>query len=202
MYELRDLPYGVYALEPFIDTHTMGLHYHKHLQGYLDRLNDLLIKSNYDFRYPIYELPLHINEFDERVRGDILYNLGGVLNHYVYFDSMSSPKEMPRGNFQSSLLKRFGNYERFVNEFKEKAMSLKGSGYTFLVVDQEGQLEIVNMFNQDTPYNYGLVPLIALDMWEHAYYLNYQNNKELYIDNYFDIINFKMANDFYDANPA
>lgn len=193
VYKLRELPYGYDALEPFIDTHTLGLHKNKHQQNYLNKLNDLLVKNNYDFKYPLEDLVKHIDEFNINDREDILFNFGGVINHDIYFNSMSGNKILPNNRLGIEIANRYGSYDNFKKEFKNKALSIKGSGYTFLVIDGNN-LKIINLLNQDSPYNYGYIPLIGLDMWEHAYYINYENKKDIYIDNFFDIINFSSAN--------
>lgn len=193
MYKLEKLPYGYYELEPYIDTHTLGLHHQKHHKNYLKKLNELLMKNNYDFKYPLEELPKHIMEFNESDRQDILFNLGGVINHNIYFKSMSPKKEMPSVFMNSLIIKSFGSYDNFLKEFKQKAMSLKGSGYTYLILDQ-GYLRLINLYNQDNPYNYDLIPLLTIDLWEHAYYINYENKRDLYIDNFLEVIDFENAN--------
>lgn len=196
MYVLKKLSYDYDALEPFIDTHTLGLHKNKHQQNYLNKLNELLIKNDYDFKYSIEKLPNHITDFPEEDRESILFNLGGVLNHDLYFNSMSPKKEKPSTLLINEINNTYGNYERFKEEFKQTALSIKGSGYTFLVLDND-KLKIVNLLNQDNPYNYNYAPLIALDMWEHAYYINYENKKDIYIDNFFEIVDFSMANNYF-----
>lgn len=193
MYKLEKLPYEYDSLEPFIDTHTLGLHKNKHQKNYLDKLNALLIKNGYQFQYPIMVLLHHLNEFRQEDREDILYNLGGVINHEIYFKSMEQVREEPNNILMKMLIERFGSYENFKSEFKKKALSIKGSGYVFLVLNK-GKLELIVLYNQQTPSYFNLVPLLGLDMWEHAYYLNYKNNKDLYIDNFFEVITFKEAN--------
>ena len=194
MYKLEKLNYSYDELEPYIDSHTLGLHHNKHQKNYLKKLNELLIKNNYDFRYTLEELPKHIMEFNENDREDILFNLGGVINHNIYFKSISPNKELPSIFMNSLIINSFENYENFIKELKQKAMSLKGSGYTYLVLDK-GKLKIINLFNQDNPYNYNLIPLLAIDLWEHAYYINYENKKDIYIDNLLEILDFKNANE-------
>lgn len=194
MYKLEKLNYSYDELEPYIDSHTLGLHHNKHQKNYLKKLNELLMKNNYDFRYTLEELPKHIMEFNENDREDILFNLGGVINHNIYFKSISPNKELPSIFMNSLIINSFRNYENFIKELKQKAMSLKGSGYTYLVLDK-GKLKIINLFNQDNPYNYNLIPLLAIDLWEHAYYINYENKKDIYIDNLLEILDFKNANE-------
>ena len=196
MYKLSLLPYGYSSLEPFIDTHTLGLHKRKHQQNYLNKLNELLIKNNYDFRYSLIELTKHLNQFNVEDRGDILYNLGGVINHDLYFNSMSEKPQKPNNILMNKIIDTFGSFSNFKSELKKHALSIKGSGYTFLVL-KNNQLKIINLLNQDNPYSNNLIPLIALDMWEHAYYINYQKNKDIYINNFLEIIDFTFANRFF-----
>ena len=197
MYKLPLLPYLYQDLEPFIDTHTIGLHYHKHQENYLNKLNLLLEKNNFDYRYNIDELFYHIEEFNENDREDILYNLGGVLNHNLYFKSMSPKRVLPSGKLKEDIDKKYGSVANFFLEFKKKALALKGSGYTFVVVNREGVLDIINLSNQDLPETLGYVPLFNIDMWEHDYYLNYKNEKSNYIDNFLMIVDFTNANKLY-----
>ncbi len=197
MYKLPVLPYLFQDLEPYIDTHTMGLHYHKHQQNYLNKLNALLEANNYDYRYPIEELFYHLSDFKKEDRADILYNLGGVLNHNLYFKSINPKAKLPFGKLKDDLEKTYGTLDNFFIKFKEKALDLKGSGYTFLVINDKGELAIINLSNQDLPQSLGYVPLFNMDMWEHAYYLNYKNEKANYIDNFKIIADFTYASDVY-----
>lgn len=199
MYELPKLSYKFSDLEPYIDAHTMGLHYHKHEQKYLTNLNELLIKNNYNFKYNINELIYHINDFPTPLHEDILFNLGGVLNHNLYWKSISPNGTMPSGNLKDELNKTFGSYENFWNLFKDQALKLKGSGYTFLVIKNNGNLDIINMSNQEIPISFGYIPLFNIDMWEHAYYLNYKNEKINYIENLKNIADFTNANKIYNS---
>ena len=135
MYKLEPLPYDYDSLEPFIDTHTLGLHHKKHEQNYLNKLNQLLLKNKYNFKYPIEQLPKYIMSFPINDREDILFNLGGVINHNIYFNSMSQQQVLPNQLLMDKINNTFGNYEEFKKLFKEKALSIKGSGYTFLVLE-------------------------------------------------------------------
>ena len=193
MYELFKLPYLYQDLEPYIDTNTVGLHYNKHTRNYLNKLNELLNKNNYDYKYNLIELIYHINEFSKNDQEDILFNLGGVLNHKLYFNSMSPNKNTkPYGKLMEQIEKQFGNLYNFWTKFKETALKLKGSGYTFLVF-KDNKLDIINLSNQDTPLLYGYIPLFNIDLWEHAYYINYKNDKNKYIDNFEVIADFNNA---------
>ena len=200
MYKLPKLSYLFQDLEPYIDTHTMGLHYHKHHQNYLDKLNALLIDNNYDYRYSLEELLYHINEFPVSSREDILFNLGGVLNHNLYWKSISPSQDgKPSGQLMINIEKTFGSYDKFFEKLKEKAMKLKGSGYTFLVLKKDGMLDIINVSNQETPLSYGYMPLFNIDMWEHAYYINYENDKKKYLDNFEKIADFSYASKVFNS---
>ena len=200
MYKLEELPYLYQDLESYIDTHTMGLHYNKHAKNYLNNLNGLLKKNRYDYQYNINELIFRINMFNEEDRENILFNLGGVINHNLYFKSMNKPdkRQLPKGNLLETINETFGGFDEFYDLFKEKALTLKGSGYTFLVINKNKELEIINVKNQDLPILIGYIPLLNIDMWEHAYYINYENNKSEYLDNFKDIIDFTHANNLYE----
>lgn len=200
MYKLEELLYLYQDLEPFIDTHPIGLHYNKHAKNYLNNLNGLLKKNRYDYRYNLNELVFHINMFNESDRENILFNLGGVINHNLYFKSMNmnDKRQLPMGNLLEKINETFGGFDEFYDLFKSKALALKGSGYTFLVINKNKELEIINVKNQDLPILMGYIPLLNIDMWEHAYYLNYKNNKSEYIDNFKEIIDFTYANNLYE----
>ena len=199
MYKLSELPYLYQDLEPFIDTHTLGLHYNIHETNYLNKLNSILKQTNYDFRYNLSELIYHLDEFDQNIREDLLYNLGGVLNHNLYWKSMNTKekKKEPFGALKLAIDNTFGSFDSFYNKFKESALKLKGSGYTFLVINQSGNLEIINLPNQQTPLSYNFIPLFTIDMWEHAYYLNYKPDKNKYLDNFKIIADFTNASNIY-----
>lgn len=196
MYKKIDLDYS--SLEPYIDDKTFYIHYNKHYQKYLDNLNKLLSDNNYDYKYSLVELINNIGMFDEKIRGEILYNAGGVLNHELYFKIISNRgNREPSGILENKIIKKYGSYNNFISEFINSANNLKGSGYTFLVLNND-ELDIINLSNQETPYMYGMIPIIGLDMWEHAYYLKYQNNKEQYIKNFFSIIDFNKIVEIYE----
>ena len=200
MYKKIDLPYLYQDLEPYIDIHTLGLHYNKHYQNYLNKLNELLIKNNYNYRYKLEELIYHINEFNVDDREDILFNLGGVINHNIYFLSISSKnREKPLGELLKYIDRKYGSYEGFVDKFKNKALELKGSGYTYLILKKNMELDIVNLSNQDLPMSLGCIPLFNIDMWEHSYYINYENDKSKYIDNFMMIADFSNANKIFNS---
>lgn len=201
MYEAKPLEYDNSALEPYIDTETLYIHYNKHYLNYLNKLNALLKSVEYDNRYTKEELVNHIDEFPIDIRDDILYNLGGVLNHELYFESLGPNNNTNiSGNLKEKVVKDYGSVETFLEEFKRQTKILVGSGYTFLVINKEKKLEIVNFPNQETPYSYGLIPIMTIDLWEHAYYLKYKNERDKYIDAFFKIIDFNKVNNQYEKN--
>ena len=141
---------------------------------------------------------MSIESFDKKDRTSILVNAGGVLNHELYFRSMSS-EPYSNNSLVSDLVKQYGSFDTFKSEFISSANKLVGSGYTFLVY-KDDKFDIINLPNQENPYSYNYIPLIALDLWEHAYYLTYYNDRALYINNFFRVINFDYANTLYEKN--
>lgn len=199
MYIKINLDYN--SLEPYIDNKTFMLHYNAIYNSYIDKLNKLLKKNNYKDNYSLNELVDKIDMFPLGDRGEILYNLGGALNHKLYFYEMSDKgNNIPYGEILKDINKYFGSYDNFKKEFIKKALNLVGSGYTFLVMDESGKLQIINTSNEDTPYSYGFIPIIVLDLWEHSYYLKYTTNKEAYINNWFNLLDFKKINALYIEN--
>ena len=195
MYKLPVLPFHYEELEPYIDTHTIGLHYLKHEKTYLDNLNKLLQKNGYDYKYSMEELIYHIDEFEDK--NDILFNLGGVLNHILYFNSIGPIKNIATGKLLKKINEKYGSQEELWQKIKVTALKLKGSGYTFLVYKNE-DIDIINLSNQETPLLYGMVPLFNIDLWEHAYYINYENDKSKYLDNIKEIADFTNASEIYE----
>ena len=197
----RRIPLDYNSLEPYIDNKTLDLHYNTHYKNYLNKLNELLAKNNYDYRYTPEELVSHIDIFNLRDRGEILYNLGGIINHKVYFYGMNpNPKNNePIGKLKEKINKEYGNYDNFKEEFIKKNLELKGSGYTFLTLDSNDKLFILNTSNQDTPLSYGFRPILANDVWEHSYYLKYNANRKNYIDNWFKLLDYDKIEKLYES---
>ncbi len=199
MYDIPRLPYSYDALEPNIDEKTVSIHYEKHHLNYLNNLNNLLKEINFNKNYSLKELVQNIDEIPIEKRGNILFNAGGVLNHNLYWLSMSQNKNNhPIGKLEVAINDKYGSFENFKKEFIKQATLLKGSGYTFLVIDKNNNLEIINTSNQETPYLYGLTPIMTIDLWEHAYYLLYQNRRTDYINNFFNLIDFVEINKLYE----
>ena len=193
MYNLPKLPFQYQDLEPYLNTQTIALHYHKHQKNYLNNLNNILIKNNFNFNYPMEELYNHLNDFKTN-QNDILFNLGGIINHNIYWQTINpNNKEKPNTILTNLINKKYQTLENFQKKLIEYALNLKGSGYIFLIYDNQN-IDLMTTKNQDSPLKYGYTPLLCIDMWEHAYYLNYQNNKQEYLNNFLEIINYKYAN--------
>lgn len=185
-------------LPPYINETAINNHLSIYKKN-LSILNQLLKQSNYNYSYSIVNLINNINIFPLNIRGEILYYLSSILNHNLYFYNISNNKYTePIGLIKEDINKHFGNYSNFKKEFIKSANNLKGSGYTFLVKDGNNNLKIINTSNEDSPYYYGFTPIIALDLWEHAYLLQYQDNRDIYINNFFNIIDFKKINTYYE----
>ncbi len=198
MYSLKSLPFLYQDLEPFIDTHTMGLHYQKHQRNYLNQLNQLLLKNAFSFSYPMEELYHHLSSFAPKEQNQLLFYLGGVLNHDLYWQSINPKnKELPTGPLKEAINQKFGSFDKMKEKWIEYALNIKGSGYVFLVKTGKDNIEIITTMNQDNPLQYGYLPLFCTDMWEHAYYLNNKDDKRKYLENFFEIANFSYANQHY-----
>ena len=194
-YERIKLDYT--SLEPVIDDRTLDLHYNVHYRNYTDKLNKLLKESNYSYKYTPAFLAQNINIIPLNYRGEILFNLGGYLNHTLYFHNLTNKNKEVPPKLLDEINKYFGSFSDFENEFISMAKELKGSGYTFLVLDKNNKLRIINMSNQDTPYYYGFIPIMTIDVWEHAYYLKYTYDRVKYLNSIFDIIDFDKVYELY-----
>ena len=199
-YERIKLDYT--TLEPYIDNRTLDLHYNAHYKGYTDNLNKYLKKHNYNYEYdPIY-LAKNIDILPMEDRDEILFNLGGYLNHSLYFYILTDKKKSIPTPFIEIINKHFVSFDNFKNEFINMATELKGSGYTFLVLDKNNKLRIINTSNQDTPYYYGFIPIMTIDVWEHAYYLKHYNKRKDYLEEIFNIIDWDKVYTLYLLNTG
>lgn len=201
MYQPYILKYDYQDLEPHISKKTMEAHYNNHYLKYLRKLNEILIKNNFGFQYPIGWLFSNIDVFPIADRDEILYNAGGVVNHELYFSSLTSQKEKQNvpEPLRTKLIEKFGSIENFIERLTSLAVALPGSGYTFLVVRPNlgNELYLLNLPNQDTPYYIEMIPILAIDVWEHAYYLDYGSNRQKYIEEIIKVIDFDGVNKKY-----
>lgn len=197
-FKLEPLPYSYDALEPYIDKETMILHHDKHHQSYVDNLNKIL--SNHpEVKYKSLEQLLSNPTILPRdVRQGIINNAGGVYNHNFFWNIMSPNKGgQAKDELLKAIEKDFGSFDSFKEKFDKSALSTFGSGWTWLVSNDEGELAIMSTSNQDSPILSGVKPIIAIDLWEHAYYLKYKNERNKYIENWWNIVNWEQANKNY-----
>jgi Fe-Mn family superoxide dismutase len=204
-FKLPDLPYAYDALEPHIDARTMEIHHGKHHAGYTNKLNAAVEAEGLEGKN-IEELLMHVSEYSGAVRN----NGGGYYNHKLFWEIMSPdgggvPSE--RMNIHKAIVRDFGSFENFKSEFAKAAATRFGSGWAWLCVSGSDHLQIVSTPNQDNPLmdvvEYTGTPILGLDVWEHAYYLNYQNRRPDYIEAFFNVINWaKVSENFNDANAG
>ena len=197
-FELIQLPFNYDALAPNIDAQTMEIHYSKQYLTFTNNLNKALAETESE--------NLSIEDVFKKAdlsNADLKNNLGGYYNHTLYFDILT-PKGngKPADTLASAINKDFGSFEDFKTQFKESANKQFGSGWTWLVVDKAGKLQITNTINQENPLmprvEVAKTPILAIDLWEHAYYWNYQNNRKKYIENFFNLINWKKVAEKYE----
>ena len=192
------LPYSYNAMEPYIDEKTMYLHHDKHLQTYIDNLNNALSQYPEFQTWTLEQLLVNVPSLPTDLQTAVTNNGGGVFNHQFYFSNLTNPApSQPVGLLAESINMEFGSFQDFQNQFKTAALSVFGSGYTWLVVNAVGQLAIITTKNQDTPLPLGMCPVLNLDVWEHAYYLKHYNLRGDYIDDWFHVVNWKNANSSY-----
>lgn len=191
------LPYDYNALEPFIDEKTMHLHHDKHLQTYINNLNNILKECCNLQKISLNRLLRNSSALPANQRTAILNNAGGIYNHRFFFELMTpnSPKR-PSENLECAMNSCFGSFEAFKDKFKAAALSVFGSGYAWLVSDR-GRLKIITTPNQNTPIALGVNPLLCIDVWEHAYYLKHYNLRADYIDDWFNVVNWEKAEELY-----
>jgi Fe-Mn family superoxide dismutase len=201
-YTQQHLPYAYNALEPFIDAMTMEIHYTKHAAGYTKNLNDACVAENVNVKTKsITNLLESISKYSTKLRN----NAGGHYNHELFWQSMQpAPATIPTGEFLKAIESSFGSFTDFQKVFSEAAKNRFGSGWAWLIVNDKGKLAICSTANQDNPVmdiaeTKGF-PLLGLDVWEHAYYLKYQNKRADYINNWWNLVNWKFVEDRYKAN--
>lgn len=197
-FELKPLPYSYDALEPYIDAETMMLHHDKHHQSYVDNLNNALSKHP-DIQFnSLEELLLNVDKLPADIQIAIKNNAGGVYNHNFFWTIMGPNKGgSPTEDLGRAIERDFGSFKAFKDEFKKAALGRFGSGWAWLASDKDGKLSIVSTANQDTLLPLGLTPIIVIDVWEHAYYLKYQNRRADYIENWWNVVDWNKAQENY-----
>lgn len=195
----RPLPYEYDGLIPVLDVETLHFHHDKHYQTYVDNLNAALADYPELQQKSLKELLVSLDKLPEPLRTLVRRNGGGVYNHELYFDAMKAPQgQEPSGELAAAIDRDFGSYRQWKEQMKQAAAGVFGSGWAWLVSDQKGGLAIQQTPNQDTPNLKEAVPLFLVDVWEHAYYLQYQNRRADYLEGWFRLINWRKAEKRYE----
>jgi Fe-Mn family superoxide dismutase len=188
-YSLPPLPYAYGTLEPHIDTQTMEIHHSKHHQTYINNLNAAL-EGNPLGQLPVEELLTRLKEVPESLRGAVINNGGGHANHSLFWQVMAeNAGGLPQDELAQAIDRELGGFEKFKEAFTKAALTRFGSGWAWLSVTPEKKLLVESSGNQDSPLMNGNTPILGLDVWEHAYYLRYQNRRPEYIGAFFNVIN-------------
>ena len=197
-YKLPSLPYEHDALEPHIDKKTMEIHHGKHHQGYTKKVNAALEGHKFA-ELPIEEVLSRITEVPEDIRQGVINNGGGYANHKLFWTILSPEGGgEPTGKLADAIKSEFDSFEKFKEEFSSTAAGQFGSGWGWLCVDDSGDLKVISTPNQDSPLMNGLTPILGVDVWEHAYYLHYQNRRPDYISAFWNIVNWEKVNELYE----
>lgn len=200
MFELPKLEYDYNALEPHFDALTMEIHHSRHHNAYVTNLNVALEQAPELFEKSIDELVSHLGDVPEAIRMAVRNNGGGHFNHSFFWKLLKPGYNGEVTELQEAIAETFGSAENFEDLFSKAGMTRFGSGWAWLVVDNKTKkLEILSTANQDTPLELGKTPIIGLDVWEHAYYLKYQNKRPDYIQAFWNVLNWDVANTFYIA---
>jgi superoxide dismutase, Fe-Mn family len=199
-FKLPKLPYAYDALEPHIDAKTMEIHYTKHHATYVSKLNDAVAGTDWATKTPE-ELIAHLDQVPEKIRTAVRNHGGGHLNHSMFWTMMSGKGGgQPRGELAKAIEDQLGGFDGFSTKFSEAAAGRFGSGWAWLCADPRSKkLSITSTANQDSPLTDGLVPLLGIDVWEHAYYLKYQNRRPDYINAFFNVISWDAVAERYSA---
>jgi Fe-Mn family superoxide dismutase len=199
-HQLPDLPYAFDALEPTIDERTMRIHHGKHHQGYVNKLNAALDGHAALQDMSVEDLLRGIDNVPEAIRGAVRNNGGGHANHTLFWSIMSGDGGgAPAGNLAAAIDAAFGSLDAFRATFAAGAAGRFGSGWSWLVVNGNGGLEAYSTANQDSPLMQGHTPILGIDVWEHAYYLNYQNDRGAYVNAWWNVVNWDQVASNFDA---
>ena len=198
-FTLPELPYAENALEPTIDARTMNIHRTKHHNAYVTNLNNAIAGTEWESK-SIEEICKHINDVPENIRTAVRNNGGGHYNHSLFWNIMSPTGDRtPDGKLKDAINAKWGSLDEFRAKFKAAGVGRFGSGWAWLVVKADGSLDITSTANQDNPLMTGETPILGLDVWEHAYYLNYQNLRPNYIDAWWNVVDWDAVRKLYNA---
>ncbi len=188
-FELPTLPYSYNALEPYIDTETMHLHHDKHHAAYVNNLN-VALQGHPFANLPVEEVLRRINEVPENVRTAVRNNGGGHVNHTMFWEIMiPGGSKAPAGELATAINAKFGSLEAFKTTLNDAGVKRFGSGWAWLILNKNGELEVTSTANQDSPFMEGTFPVLGNDVWEHAYYLKYQNRRPDYLNAWWNVVN-------------
>ncbi len=191
---LPDLPYSYDALEPSIDAKTMEIHHGKHHQSYVNNLNAALENHPELQEKSVEDLISDLNSIPENIRNAVRNNGGGHANHSLFWPCMGPDGGgTPEGELADAINSAFGSFDNFKDQFSKAAATRFGSGWAWLCVDNNGDLVVTSTPNQDNPISDGLKPVLGLDVWEHAYYLNYQNRRPDYVNSWWNVVNWNQV---------
>lgn len=192
-YKLPELDYDYDALEPYIDAKTMEIHYSKHHQAYIDKVNAALEGTEFENK-DIEEILKDLDALPEDKRMAVRNNGGGHYNHSLFWKMMSpNGGGKPEGKLAEKIDSDLGGFDKFKEDFAAAAANRFGSGWAWLVVNKDGKLEVLSTANQDNPISEGKKPILGLDVWEHAYYLKYQNKRPDYVEQWWNVVNWKQV---------
>jgi superoxide dismutase, Fe-Mn family len=201
MFTLSPLPYAYDALEPYISKETLTFHHDKHHQAYVNKLNEILQPYPELAQMELVALLQNLDQVPESVRQAVINNAGQVYNHDLYWQSMGpNAGGEPVGELAEKISQTFGGFENFKTEFSNAGVTQFGSGWAWLCVDDNSELHIEKTSNADSPIMHGHTPILTMDVWEHAYYLDYQNLRPKYIEEFFKVIDWQAAEERYQAN--
>ena len=202
MFTLPPLSYSYDALEPFIDAKTMEIHYTKHHQAYIDKLNAAVKGTKYE-KQDLKEILMDVDSLPEKIRNSIINHGGGHINHSLFWELLNpnhkKSEKQPKGKLMDKIEDSFGSFDDFKKKFSEASLSRFGSGWAWLIV-KDDELEVISTPNQDSPLMDSKIPILGLDIWEHAYYLKYQNKRTEYIEAFFNIINWDKVEELYEES--
>jgi Fe-Mn family superoxide dismutase len=189
-YSLPQLPYPYDALEPYIDKMTMEIHHTKHHQAYINNLNSALEKYPEFHNLELEEILRNLNQLPEEIKAAVRNNGGGHYNHSLFWEIMKpNGGGEPKGKLKEEIERNFGSFEEFKKLFSETAIKHFGSGWAWLVITPDKKLKVYSLLNQDNPLMNGDIPIMGIDVWEHAYYLKYQNRRAEYVEAWWHVVN-------------
>lgn len=201
-HQLPTLPYAYTALEPHIDALTMEIHHSRHHQAYVDKLNDALSGTSFA-AMPVEQLLRHLSDLPDAKRQAVINNGGGHANHSLFWQVMSPDGGgAPKGQLADAIDKELGGFDAFKEAFTNAAVARFGSGWAWLSVTGDKKLVVENTLNQDSPLMHGHTPILGLDVWEHAYYLKYQNKRPEYIQAFYQVVDWAEVEARYQAALA